>query len=59
MPKDALDKEIDEDGSPRHLGQIAAFMDEWEGSISDNLELTVADVESIKKEHPSKLHLQV
>ena len=49
---------IDEDGVPRHLGEIADFMDEWEGPISEKLELKVAEVESIKKEYPSKLHLQ-
>ena len=49
---------IDEDGVPRHLGQIAAFMDEWEGPISDNLELTVAEIENIKEEYKSKPLLQ-
>jgi hypothetical protein len=60
LPKGALDEEIDEDGHgvPRHLGQIAAFMDKWEGPISDNLGFTVAEVEGIKKKHPFDLCLQ-
>ena len=57
--KGALDKEIDENGVPMQLGQIANFMDEWEGRIADHLELTIADVASIKKEYPSKLSLQM
>lgn len=51
---------IDSDtgGVPKHLGQIADSMAEWEGKIADKLELTEADVAGIKKKHPSNLKLQ-
>jgi hypothetical protein len=55
LPEGALDKEIE---VPRHLGQIADFMDKWEGPIADSLGLTPPEVESIKKKHPSELCLQ-
>lgn len=58
LPEGALDKEIDEDGVPKHLGQIAAFMDQWEGPISDNLGLTEAEVKNIKEECPCKPLMQ-
>ena len=54
----AMDKEIDEGGVLKHIGQIAEFMDEWEGPIAECLELTVAEIASIKVKHPSKLNLQ-
>ena len=41
-----------------HLGEIADTMHEWEGSVADNLELTRADVASIKTKYPNKLNLQ-
>ena len=55
-----LDKEIDSDsdGVPKHLGQIAKAMTEWEGRIADSLDLTQADVNAIKLKHPSNLELQ-
>ena len=43
---------------PRHLGQIADSMVEWEGLISDKLKLTRSDVADIKAKHPQKLKLQ-
>jgi hypothetical protein len=46
------------DGVPLHLGQIADKMYEWEGAIAEQLGLTLADVEDIKKEYPNKLKLQ-
>ena len=56
-----LDKEIDfcYKGVPKHLGRIADSMAEWEGPIADELELTEADVASIKAKHPSNLKLQL
>jgi hypothetical protein len=56
----SLNKEIDSDndGVPKHLGQIADAMAEWEGKISDALELTEADVAGIKTRSPSSLGLQ-
>ena len=35
-------------GVLRHLGQIADSMDEWEGSVADQLGLVLADVAAIK-----------
>ena len=56
-----LDKEIDfcNKGVPKHLGQIAESMAEWEGRIADELGLTEADVASIKIKYPSNLKLQL
>ena len=47
-----LDNEIDykSSGIPRHLGQIADSMAEWEGRISDELGLTEATVANIRKQ---------
>ena len=55
-----LEKEIDADnnGVLKHLGQIADSMTEWEGRISEELQLTPADVASIYMQHPDKLKLQ-
>ena len=55
-----LEKEIDGNsrGALKHLGQIADSMEEWEGAISDGLELTRAEVKSIHTKHPNNLSLQ-
>ena len=55
-----LNKEIDacNNGVPKHLGQIADSMTEWEGRISEELRLKPADVASILKKHPNNLKLQ-
>ena len=45
-------------GVSQHLGQIADSIDEWEGSVADQLGLVPADVAAIKMES-SKLSLQV
>ena len=45
-------------GVPRHLGQIADKMCEWEGRIAEELGLIPADVAAINKKHPGKLNLQ-
>ena len=50
---------LDADGVPKHLGQIADSMCEWEGRIADELELKNADVAAIKCEYPNKLTLQM
>ena len=44
-------------GVPKHLGQIADCMTGWEGRIADELELTLADVASIRNDS-STLELQ-
>ena len=56
----SLDKVIDSDndGVPKHLGQIADSMAEWEGKIAEELGLTEADVADIKTRCPSRLKLQ-
>ena len=56
--KAQLEREIDADGVLKHLGMIADLMTEWEGQISEKLELTPADVASIHVQHPNKLKLQ-
>lgn len=49
----------DNDGVPKHLGQIAEkIMADWEGNISDSLELTEGDVAGIKTGSPYNLNLQ-
>ena len=55
-----MDKVIDGDGHGvlKHLGRIADSMTEWEGRISDELNLTPADVENIHTKHPRCLKLQ-
>ena len=54
-----LDQMLDFDsgGVPKHLGQIADSMREWEGSIADGFGLTPAEVKSIKH-NEDKLELQ-
>ena len=55
-----LDLVIDaENQSPKHLGQIANSMYEWEGVVADQLGLTPADVAAIKTQYPTQLKLQV
>ena len=50
--------DAENDGVPRHAGMIADGMHEWEGTLSEGLGLTDADVAKIKAEHPGKLELQ-
>ena len=45
-------------GVSKHLGQIAESLDEWEGSVAEQLGLTPADVAEIKTAHPFNLKLQ-
>ena len=45
-------------GVPKHLGQIADFMYEWEGPVAEHLQLSLADTASIKKKHHDQLKLQ-
>ena len=54
-----LDQMLDFDsgGVPKHLGQIANSMREWEGDIAEGLGLSIAEVESIKY-NKDKLELQ-
>ena len=51
--------DVEHDGVPVNLGRIADRMDEWEGSVADNLGLTPADVTAIKVENPQQFVLQV
>ena len=55
-----LNKEIDSNnnGVPIHIGQIANNMTQWEGHISDGLNLTLADVAYIKAKYPLNLVMQ-
>ena len=46
------------DGVPKHLGQIADSMYEWEGPVADELGLTQADVANIKTKYPNQMDLQ-
>ena len=50
--------DFNNDGVPRHLGQIADNMHEWEGSIAEQLGLTLANVAAIKKQYQTELKLQ-
>ena len=49
---------IDQDGISRDIGKIAHEMYEWEELIPEELEMTPADVNSIKTSHPKDLRLQ-
>lgn len=49
-----MDKEIE----PKHLGRIASSVVKWEGRIADELELTEADVATIRTKYPRDLELQ-
>ena len=55
-----LDKEIDSesDGVPKHLGQVADSMSEWEGPIAEALELSGPVVADIKCQWPKNLKMQ-
>ena len=50
--------DFEHEGVSKHLGHIADSMCEWEGQIAEELELTPADVASIKNDHQNKLSLQ-
>ena len=56
-----LNKEIDSDsgGVPKHLGEIAESIAEWEGKIAEELGLTEADVADIKYKWPSGHRMQM
>ena len=56
-----LNKEIDSDsgGVPKHLGEIADSIAEWEGKIAEELRLTEADVVAIKIQYPSNHRMQM
>ena len=55
-----LDKEIDSEsnGVSNHIGQVADFIDQWEGPIAEALELSVPVVAAIKYQFPLNLELQ-
>lgn len=44
---------------PKHLGQIADSMHEWEGPVAEQLDLTPAKVAAIKTKYPFDLQLQM
>ena len=50
--------DLDSGGVPKHLGQIADSMCEWEGRIAEGFGLTPAEVESIKYKYKDNLELQ-
>ena len=50
--------DADNNGVLKHLGQIADSMTEWEGRISEELQLTPANIAKIQKKHPNELNLQ-
>ena len=60
-PKNVLDQFLDygSGGVSKHLGQIADSMNEWEGSVAEELELSPADIIAIKTAHPSNFKQQV
>lgn len=55
-----LDRAVDfeHSGVQIHLGEIANFIDEWEGSVATRLGLTKVDMACIKEQHPGNLNLQ-
>ena len=55
-----LDKKLDFDhgGVQTDLGIIANSMDEWEGNIAEQLQLTRPEIQAIKTEFPGQLLLQ-
>ena len=46
-------------GVPKHLGEIADSMYEWEGPVAEQLDLTPADIAAIKTKYPDELRLQM
>ena len=55
-----LDKKLDfdHDGVQRDLGTITNSMDEWEGNVAEQLQLTRPEIESIRTKYPGDLPLQ-
>ena len=45
-------------GIPKHSGQIADSIHEWEGSVAEQLDLSEVDVANIKRKYPGELKLQ-
>ena len=54
---DPLDRVLDSD-NPKHLGEIADQMAEWEGPIAEWLDLTSSEIAGVKIKHPRNLQLQ-
>ena len=50
--------DFDHDGVQMDLGIIANSMDEWEGDIAEQIQLTRPEIEDIKRNFPGKLSLQ-
>ena len=40
------------------IGTITNSMDEWEGNVAEQLQLTRHEIEAIRKKHPGDLPLQ-
>ena len=55
-----LDKKLDfdHDGVQRDIGTITNSMDEWEGNVAEQLQLTRHEIEAIRKKYPGDLSLQ-
>ena len=53
-PEVSLDDELDRynDGVPKHLGQIADTVIDWECRLAEELGLTPSDVSTINVKHP-------
>ena len=58
--EDLLNRRIDQEngGVPKHLGQIADAIYEWEGPVAMALGLTTANVAAIVKKYPNQLNMQ-
>ena len=59
---DPLDLVVDSNnpfGVPKHLGEIADQMSEWEGRIAECLGLNLPEIARVKAKYPEKLQLQM
>lgn len=50
--------DFEHEGVQEHLVKIASSMDEWEGAVATELELTKANIAAIKTKHRDDLSLQ-
>ena len=53
-----VDRMLDSEIRPKHLGQMADSMCEWEGRIADELMLTPAETKTIKENCKNNFNLQ-
>ena len=45
-------------GVSKHLGRIADHINEWEGRIAEELDLSDAEITAITKKYPVALNMQ-